>query len=254
MDVRLRQSDRIWLDNNLGRVRLRAEMRLVGSVNRPALSGRLTAEEGYVFHMDRKLRLQRGIADFADPHRINPVLDISAEAKIRAIQTRSQTPYTVSLGVTGPADQAVVTLTSDPPLERGDIVALMTLGATRAQMTGGDASTRSGLGLVLRERAEQLTSGYLTGYAARRVGDLLGLETATIEGNLFRFGRNWGPQLLASKRLTNRMQITYSTTIGHANEQSIRLDYRLDKYFSFEGQTDQRGNAGIDLKYRIQLR
>jgi len=50
------------------------------------------------------------------------------------------------------------------------------------------------------------------------------------------------------------VEITYITSVGHMNEQRIRLDYILSKYFSLEGQTDQRGRSGLDLKYRLKFK
>ena len=83
---------------------------------------------------------------------------------------------------------------------------------------------------------------------------MLGLEEISVEGNLFNIGKTTGPQLVATEQVTDRMGITYTTAVGHLNEQSIRLDYRLNKYFSLEGQTDQRGRSGLDLKYRLRFK
>ena len=82
----------------------------------------------------------------------------------------------------------------------------------------------------------------------------MGLDEFTIEGNLFSFDRSWGPQLLASKKISSRMEITYTTTVGHSNENRFRLDYWLSKHFSLEGETDQQGRAGMNLKYRLRYK
>ena len=83
---------------------------------------------------------------------------------------------------------------------------------------------------------------------------MLGLEDISVEGNLFDIGESSGPQLIASEQISDRVGITYTTAVGHLNEQSVRLDYRLNKYFSVEGQTDQRGRSGLDLKYRVRFK
>lgn len=81
-----------------------------------------------------------------------------------------------------------------------------------------------------------------------------GLDEISIEGNLFRFGKSWGPRLVASRRITDRMEVIYTTNVGHFNEKNVRIDYRLSKYFWIESETDQRGKAGLDLKYKIKLK
>ena len=254
IDLRVRDSQRLWIDNNIARLRLRSELGFIGSLARPNLSGRLSVEEGYVLYLDRKFRVQHCILDFADPHRINPLVDFNARADIKGYQTWSRQPYTVMLGIRGPLDNAVIDLTSNPPLERSDIITLLTVGATREQLVSRDEGGKSSFTNILEDRVGYLSSRRISGFASRRIGNLLGLQDMTIDGNLFRFGDSWGPQLLASKKITDRMEISYTTRVGHANEQSIRLDYRLSKNLSIEGQTDQQGRSGIDFKFRWKFK
>jgi hypothetical protein len=254
MNIRLRESEDVHIKNNLARLRLHPELSFTGTVAHPNISGRLTVEEGYVLYLDRKFDVQRGIFDFIDPHRLNPLLDLQARATVKSYRTLEEVPYTVTLTITGSADEAQVTLVSDPPLERADIIALLTVGATRQQLTGSDREGEGSVfGDVLQERVEMLSSQKISGYASRKIGDFLGLDEVSIEGNLFRSSSSRGPQLLASKRLSDRMKITYTTTVGHQNEQGIRLDYRLTEQFSLQGETDQRGRSGLDLSYRIKF-
>jgi len=254
MDVRLRESDKIWIDNTIARIRLHSELGLIGTLAQPNLSGRLSVEEGYVLYLDRKFQVKQGVLDFIDPHRINPVVDFNAQADIKGYQTWSRQPYTVSLNIQGSLDHAVTELTSSPPLDRPDIVTLLTVGATREQMLAKENGGRSSLGNVLEDRVGHLSTWQVSGFAGGHLGNLLNLEKMSIDGNLFRFGKSWGPQLLASKKITDRMEISYTTRVGHANEQSIRLDYRLSKILSLEGQTDQQGQSGLDLKFRWKIK
>ena len=81
----------------------------------------------------------------------------------------------------------------------------------------------------------------------------MGLDELAIEGNLFNFGRDWNPALLASKKISKKFEITLKTKVGHLNENSVRLAYRLSDHFSLEGETDQEGTGGLDLKYGIRF-
>jgi hypothetical protein len=149
----------------------------------------------------------------------------------------------------------VVELLSDPPEDKANILSLLTVGTTREHLVGKDAEGKdASTSGILWERAQSLSSQRIAGYTSRKVGGFLGLEQFTIEGNLFRFDNSWGPQLLASKKISPRMEITYTTTVGHSNENSFRLDYLLSKHFSLEGQTDQQGRSGMNLKYRLRLK
>ncbi len=149
----------------------------------------------------------------------------------------------------------MVSLESQPPLDNIDIVALLTLGATRRQLASrGPEGKEPGLGSVLVERATMLSSRRVAGYVSGKVGTFLGFDEFSVEGNLFQFDRSWGPQLVASRRISERMELTYFTTVGRLNDQNIRLAYQLSRRISLEGQTDRRGRALLSLKYGIRFK
>jgi autotransporter translocation and assembly factor TamB len=255
LNLRLRESEDLWVDNNLARIRLHTEMGVIGSPDQPNLTGRVTVEEGYLLYLDRKFKVKRGVVDFVDPNRLNPIIDFKAETEIKSYQATQATAYLITLSISGPLDEVVVELLSDPPEDKANILSLLTVGTTREQLVGKDAEGKdASTSGILWERAQSLSSQRIAGYTSRKVGGFLGLEQFTIEGNLFRFDNSWGPQLLASKKISPRMEITYTTTVGHSNENSFRLDYLLSKHFSLEGQTDQQGRSGMNLKYRLRLK
>ncbi|MFH1312444.1 MAG: translocation/assembly module TamB domain-containing protein [Candidatus Eisenbacteria bacterium] len=252
-DVRLRDSKDLWVDNNVARIRSHAELNLVGSPSQPSATGRVSVEEGYVKFLDRKFEIARGTVDFVERDRLNPMIDLRAQSRVRAYKALQTTAYTVNLDIAGSLDEVRVDLTSDPPLDRSNILSLLTLGVTRDQLAGPDNGGPT-TGEVLRVRAEELTGRVVSGYVTRSVADLMGLKDLSIEGNLFNPRGDQGAFLVASKDLYERVEVTYSTNIGHFNENRIRMDYRLSRRFSLQGETDQRGNAGIDLKYKVKFR
>jgi len=255
MNVLIKGSQKLWVDNNLARMRIRSEIGLIGTIARPNVTGRLSVEEGYVIYLDKKFKVNRGIIDSFDPNRFSPVIDFQAETNLKSYQTVSRVPYYVTLNVNGPIEKITFELTSDPPEDKSDIIALLTVGATREQLTGRSSDgTDISLSEVLKERAAELSSQKISRYVSQKAGNLLGFEEISIEGNLFQVGKSSGPQLIASEKISDRMDVTYTTAVGHLNEQRIRLDYRLNKYFSLAGETDQKGRSGIDLKYRLRFK
>lgn len=255
LQIRIKDSDNIWIDNNLARMRLHSELSFIGNAANPLLTGRLSVSEGYITYLDRKFDIGHGSLDFFDPNRLNPYVDVSATTSVKNYQSLEATPYLITLSLQGEIDHVRTDLTSEPPESKSDILALLTLGMTRNQLRGGDGSqsdaTVSG---IMRERVELMSSRRISGFISGKVGTALGLEEMTIENNLFNFKDSSGPQLIASKKISNRLGITYTTSVGHINDQGIKLDYMLTNHFAVEGQTDQRGRSGIDLKYRLRLR
>ncbi len=256
LNIRVTGGRDVWIDNNLVRVRFQPELAVSGRVQDPELTGRLTTLEGTAQYLDHAFTLKKGIADFTDPGKVNPILDIEAETRLKNYQTYSGTAYTVSLTLQGPLDKAVFDLTSVPQAPRTDILSLLTFGATRDELnrTLPSSDRNGGMSDVLIERAKSLTSRRVASTAENYMGTLFRLDSMSIEGNLFRFDKEWGPRLQASKRVSRNVALNYSTTVGHMNEESVRLNVRIDRRFSVEGQVDRIGRSGIDLKYKIRFK
>ncbi|MBN1155274.1 translocation/assembly module TamB domain-containing protein, partial [candidate division KSB1 bacterium] len=256
MNVKIREGDHLWVDNNLARIRLYPELTVYGYLSGINLRGRVTAIEGYVLYLDRKFNMKTGTVDFVDPNRINPNIDIEAVAALKSYQTFDDKDYTITLSISGLLDQAEVKLTSDPELGKSDILALLTLGFTRDQLSGNHMGNgqETKVSDLIKARLEMYSSQRISYFASQKVGNLFGLESMSIEGNLFDFGSSWGPQLVASKKITNRIQLTYDTSVGELNQQGIRLDYRIKNNLYIQGQTDQSGRSAIDLKFGIKFK
>jgi len=255
LNVRISDSKDIWIDNNLARIRLKADVGVIGTLAQPNLTGRVEITEGYIIYLDRKFEITRGIFDFTDPNMINPILDIQAETDIKNYEQPNAEPYHIIFAVTGPADKATITLQSIPTLDEANILSLLTFGTTREQIFSQTPDKyNTSLKDILLERAEQYSSQKISGYIAGKMANIFNLDDVSIEGNLFNFSDSWGPHLVASKQLSKLMKVTYSTRVGYLNEQSIKLDYKLSDHFYLRGQADQEGNAGIDMIYRVNFK
>lgn len=255
VSVRLVPGKGVRLENNLANVRLRPDVQVIGTLASPNLSGRITITDGYLLYLDRRFTLTRGTLDFSDSERMNPIVDLQAEALLKPFQTRSKKAYTIYLGISGTLDKATVELRSEPPLDRTDIIALLTLGVTRSEFAAVHGELdNAALTKLIQSRLEDYTSQRVSAYASQRIGTALRLDEMSIEGNLFEFGQNWGPQLVAAKRLNPRTTVTYTTTVGHSTDQRIKLEYEVTEGLSLEGETDQQGRSGLDLKYGFKFR
>jgi hypothetical protein len=83
------------------------------------------------------------------------------------------------------------------------------------------------------------------------VEQLLGLDKFSVEGNLFNIGGPDRPELVVSKKLTDKLQLTYSTDIGTFDEHKLSMEYKLNNIFSLEGNINQKGDGEIRLKFGI---
>ena len=249
VQLRFKDKEQIVVNNNLANLKLRFDMSAIGSLQDPTLLGRIQVTEGYILYLDRRFAVTEGTLDFATADRINPTVQLKAMTEMKGYQTRSKKNYKIYLELNGPLDAATFNLRSTPELDTPNILALLTMGATREDLVSSNPNMDgAAVTKAVQARLEDYSSQRISAYTSERLGSLMHLDDMSIEGNLFDFGENWGPQLLASKKLTEKTTLTYKTTVGHSTDQSVQLNYKINDVISVEGQTDQQGRSGLDLK------
>lgn len=254
LDIIIQGQENIWVENNLAKLQMSSNLNLFGTLAQPNISGRIVVTKGYVLYLDRKFKITNGVIDFSDPHRINPYIDITAVCTVTDYQSAREKKYTVTLKLSGLLEKPDFLLVSDPQLDKANIIAVLTVGRTRESMFHQSESTPgSSFQQIMLDRFKEITSQRIAGMTEQKLSRTLALENISIEGNLFKLDRSWGPRVTATKQLSDRIKITYSTVVGHANEQQIKLGYQLFKNLSVIGSSGQRGESGLDLKFHFKF-
>jgi translocation and assembly module TamB len=254
LNIRLRGADNLWVQNNLGRVRIQAAVNVIGTPTRPVVTGRVSVEEGYVIFLDRRFTITHGIADFQDTRRLNPYIDLKARADVKYFQNLLSTQFAIVLSLRGPLDTLEVALSSDPPLNRSNILSLLALGTIRPGDDEGGRIDERSTGEIVIQRAGELASQQISEYVGKGVEDLLGLDQFSVTGNLFDIGGQNNPEIVASKRVNDRLELTYSTNIGPFDEHNLEMDYKLTDNLALQGRLNQEGEAEVRLKFGIKLK
>jgi translocation and assembly module TamB len=231
--------------------------------------------------------VREGFIRFDDPQKIAPKVDVRATTEYRryassAVEapaaamsgsgdsgnpsgtgTTSLTPasstnaaglWRISLQARGDADNLKVTLSSDPALSQEDIVLLLTVGMTRAEMDRGAAS-------ALGESVGLEALSALTG-ADRAVKNIVPLIDE------FRFGTGYSartartePTVTVGKRITDNVRTSITTGVSEDREVRSNLEWRLNRRMSVQGSYDNLndvsnsslGNIGIDFRWRLEF-
>ena len=63
-----------------------------------------------------------------------------------------------------------------------------------------------------------------------------------------------GTRIVAQKKLTSELDITYTSVVGYSNDQAIKLEYKISDTISLEGESDQKGRTGIDVKFKYNFK
>ncbi|MBK9265763.1 MAG: translocation/assembly module TamB domain-containing protein [Polyangiaceae bacterium] len=229
---------------------------------------------------DSKLRLRsneftvrEGLVRFDDPLRLAPKVDVRAQTEYRryastagastaAADTSTSAAATASLGqqwrinlyAHGDEENLKLDLTSEPSLSQEDIVLLLTLGLTRAEMDRGLASS-------LGESVGLEALAAITG-ADKAVKTIVPIIDE------FRFGTSYSsrtgrtePTVTLGKRITDEVRATVTTGITENREVRSSIEWRLGRRMILQGAYDNTndvsssplGNLGADLRWRIEF-
>ena len=223
--------------------------------------------------------VREGHVRFDDPYRIAPKVDVRAETEYRryaasagaepaaaegaaptaggAAQGGSASTsgqWRIKLHAHGDAEDLRLALTSDPSLSQEDIVLLLTLGMTRAEIDRGLASS-------LGETVGLEALSTLTG-ADKAVKTIVPIIDE------FRFGSGYSsktgrsePTVTLGKRVTDDVRANVTTGLTENREVRSTLEWRLSQRMSVQGSYDNAndassslvGNIGADLRWRLEF-
>jgi outer membrane protein assembly factor BamA/autotransporter translocation and assembly factor TamB len=206
LDVRLVTGDDLLVDNDVARLTLRSDLRFVGTLSRPSVTGRATLGEGGVlFFGGNRYRLEdQGSIDFANPNEIEPDLDLTAVTRVQGTEiklTLKGTPATLQPTLDSP---------DDPYKSQSDLVSLLLIGRTA---DSGDGYAPGGDELL------GLLGGALLGAAGRAIGlDSLRVERGTpdvvrFDAGLVASETNPGARLTFGKTIGSKTEVIFSQSL-----------------------------------------
>jgi translocation and assembly module TamB len=205
---------------------------------------------------------------FTDPTRLAPVVELQAVNEYRrggeassgssvasyGTATRGASSWRMNVHAYGDADDLKIDLTSDPALSQEDIILLLTIGMTRAELD----QLKGGVGAGLAFEALNAVSG-----ASSAVSQVVPIVDD------FRFGSAYSPRtgrtepmLQVGKRLSDTVRADVSTSISEDRQLRANVQWRLTKQISIQTSYDNvnvsiapvlGGNVGLDLRWRLEF-
>jgi translocation and assembly module TamB len=279
-DVQIASKAPIVIKNNLIEVQLGIDtggLEVTGTNQRLGLRGALRALPGGRFHFQgNDFEVQQGLIRFDDPTRIDPNVDITAVTDYRrytdtsagtaagagtgggpaaasANSTQGGSLWRITMHAYGDADNVRIELTSEPALAQDDIVLLLAVGMTRAEL-------------------DQLQASGIEGVALGVIGTATGADRVVKQAipiiDDFRFGSAYStvtgktePQVTVGKRLTNELRASVQAALSDDSELRANIEWRLNNRLSLQGSYDNindisssaLGNLGLDLRWRLNF-
>jgi len=244
LDIHVQTAPELQMRTAIARLSGDADLRLRGSVARPAVLGRVDILEGQATFHGTRFTLERGDINFANPVSIEPQLNLQASTHVRN--------YDLNITVTGTPDRGLnLNYRSEPPLPKSDIVALLALGRT------GDESAQlqeqSGQSVFSDQATALILSQALNGTVSSRLQRLFGASNIKIDPQGLTTETNPisnGPQITIEQEFANNLSLTYSTNVSQSSQQIIQGEYYFNRNLSVVGTRDQNGVVSFDVQVR----
>jgi translocation and assembly module TamB len=220
-----------------------ANIRVRGTWEHPILLGHIHVLSGDLLFHGNRYRVARGDINFANPFRLDPVVNVEASTTIQQ--------YEITLNFNGPASKLTLAYRSDPPLPANDIVTLLALGQTSQESTlrsaSGAQSGTAGASALLSEAVSSQVGG--------RLEKLFGITNFRVDPGLTGVGstgatQNAAARVTVQQQVTRNLTVTYVSNVGSTQQQVIQVEYNVNRNLSIVALRDYNGTFGIDIKIK----
>jgi translocation and assembly module TamB len=246
-DISIETAPNISVESALAQdIEVEGRLRLQGTPYNPVLLGRLNITEGQINFFGSKYTINQGSILFANPVRIEPVLDIDLETKVQGID--------VTLTISGPINKLNVTPRSDPPLPYSDVLALLATGSAPSidptlagqPNTPTQSFTQLGASALLGQVVASPVSG--------RLQRFFGVSNVKINPQFSGVENNPQARLTLEQQVNKNVTFTYITNLASSNQQIIRIEWALNKNWSIIAVRDENGLFGMDFLYKRRFK
>lgn len=216
----------VWVQSRL--LLAQVEGRIVARLTPggPALEGSVNVVEGRYLFMGKKFDLRDSRILFKGA--LDNVPDLDVTAKYEAPD------YEVTARLTGSPERPVIALSSKPPLDQSDVLAVIMFGKPLKDLEAGQRQNWSAAAVAMaaQYQASPLLESGSTGLANLQVG----VDDQT-GGGTVGFSRYIG----------DRLVLEYTQVFGTLPEERLNLRYRINRKWSVEVETSSVGSSGGDL-------
>jgi len=225
------------------RLQTDASLRLRGTWEHPILLGHIHLLSGEMSFRGNQYTIARGDINFANPFRLDPVMNVEATTTIRQ--------YEVTLDFTGPASRLTLAYRSDPPLPSSDIIELLALG-----QTGEESAARTVSGQNSSAGASTLLSEAISSQLGGRIQRLFGISHFSVGPSVATLNtqQNSIASVTIEQQVTRGLVITYITDVTTTQYQVIQIEYTINREFSVVALRDENGTFGLDVVRKTRFK
>ncbi|MFB3894715.1 MAG: translocation/assembly module TamB domain-containing protein, partial [bacterium] len=246
LDLKFHANEKLHLKTPMVDVDGLGWIKLEGLANEPKISYEFRAVSGSVLFRGYKFQITKADAKPRESNSFNPVMDLFAQKKIRFTD--------VYLRFYGTLQNYEITLTSDPPMEQSDIMALLATGKTTEELRNATAAG-----------SEKFAYGLAAGYVGEELINTIGVPIFKTIG-LDRIGVDYDntinptePRVKIEKDITKRVTASYSMGLTKSADPQAKLELGLGRNLSLIGSVGtnsltQEATGAVDLELRFRTK
>jgi autotransporter translocation and assembly factor TamB len=197
------------------------------------LEGKIEHRRGWFEFGDAKVEFSEGYALFKGSP--DPDLFLVGNKKVGDIE--------ITVKVIGKGSEPEVVMTSDPPLDRIDMVSYLLFNRPATGLTGGE-------GLTLETQA----AAFLGSQASRILKKSIGDTPFTPDVVQMR-GSDSGQSSVIEigKYVTPDFYVTYEKDLRSSGGENFKVEYRLNRHMSIQSQIGSLNRSGVDVLWRYDF-
>jgi translocation and assembly module TamB len=224
------------------RLQTDASLRLRGTWEHPILLGHIHLLTGEMSFRGNQYNISHGDINFANPFRLDPVLNVEATTTIRQYE----------VDFTGPASRLTLAYRSDPPLPSSDIIELLALG-----QTGEESAARTATGQNTGLGASALLSEAISSQLGGRIQRIFGISHFSVGPSVTTLNntqQNSIASVTIEQQVTPALVVTYITDVTTTQYQVIQIEYTINREFSVVALRDENGTFGLDVVRKTRFK
>ncbi len=216
----------IWWKENVYLLNEFAEIEFDGKLNYrydktgTLINGKLNVLGGNFSYFEHMFRVTEGSVIFNNLSVIDPELNIIAITDVDS--------YTITLKISGTLTEPVVSLSSEPPLDESNILALLTFGRPLNEWDAG---------IITASMLERKALGFAQSYLLRSLRRKLGLRELEISTG----SMEEDPHLTVGFYVTKDVYLKYYHDFLSIQYDRFDLRYRISRYFGLQAVRDEEG-------------
>lgn len=226
--------------NNVADLRGSLDLLLRGNLARPVVFGTVEVDAGgTLLYSGTEYTVQRGVLTFANPFRVEPVIDLLATTELRE--------YDVTLDLSGTLDRLDASFASDPPLADLEVLSLVATGGRVIDPSGTAGVASTGAGSAVG--AEAFLYGQATSAIADRVNRLFGLDKFRVDPLTGDSGNLSSARVTVGERLSRDLFATYSYDPSQTEQQILQVEWTLTPTFTLVATQNGDGTYALDGRW-----